>query len=384
MLRQAGDNGVGPLLYHRLTAVSRAPAIPPEVLGRLRAAALQSAAQSLQNRRELGQVLAALHRHGIDVIVLKGSHLGQLVYESSAVRTMCDIDLLVRRESLTRSAQVLQGLGLVPQHQNVEMVDYARHHHLRPMARPGGIRVELHWNIAQPDAPFAVDLPGLWARAQPVELAGVPALVLAPEDLVLHLCLHVSFGHRFRFGLRGAWDVLEVARHHRDTLDWEVIVQRARQWGVSRYVYLTLRLVRELLGAEIPPAALAGLRPPGFAQEVVGWAKTCVFTPEGEASVSPSMAELWTSRRLKGKLAVLWRTLFPSRAAMVRIYQVPDGSRWIHLYYTTRWLDLLIRYGRHAWRLGRGDHRTHDALRAVAERTALTEWLGHRVIEDRG
>jgi hypothetical protein len=384
MLRQASDNGIAPLLYHRLTTVSGAPAVPPEVLGRLRGAALQSAAQSLQNRRELGQVLQALRRQRIAVIVLKGSHLGPLVYENPALRTMCDIDLLVGREDLTPAAGVLQDLGLVPQHKNVEMVDYARHHHLRPMARPGGIRVEIHWNIAPPDAPFAVDLPGLWARAQPVELAGVPALVLAPEDLVLHLCLHVSFGHGFRFGLRTAWDILEVARHHREALDWDVIAQRAQQWGVARYVYLTLRLARELVGVEIPPAVLARLQPPGFTADVVRWATTCVFTSDGEAYVSPSMAELWTSRRLRGKLGVLWRTLFPSRAAMARIYQVRTESRWVHLYYAGRGVDLLLRYGRHAWGLWRGDHRAHDALRTVSERAALTAWLGRRTLEDRG
>jgi hypothetical protein len=35
-------------------------------------------------------------------------------------------------------------LAYVPQFFGVEVVDYTQHHHLRPMARPGGVRVEIH------------------------------------------------------------------------------------------------------------------------------------------------------------------------------------------------------------------------------------------------
>ena len=376
VFRQAGHNGITPLLYHRLTTVAPAPALPVDALEHLRGIAMQSAAQSLRISRELGQVLEALRRHDIAVIVLKGAHLGQLVYGSFALRTMCDLDLLVQRDDLGRAAAVLTGLGLAPQYYDVEEVDYERHHHLRPMARPDGVRVEIHWSIAQPGSPFDIDLRGLWDRAQRATIAGVETRVLSPEDLVLHLCLHASFSHRFRVGLRAFWDIREVARHYRETLDWGVVVRRARQWGIGRYVYLTLRLVRELLEADIPAATVAALEPPGFPPEVVAWVRTCIFTPDSDTSVSPSMARLWTSRRLGAKLAVLWQSLCPSRATMRRIYGVPAHSRRIYLYYLVRGADLLLRYGRHAWGLWRGDHRTRDELRAVSERASLSEWLG--------
>jgi Uncharacterised nucleotidyltransferase len=307
--------------------------------------------------------------------VLKGAHLGQLVYESFALRTMCDVDVLVACDDLARAVAVLTELGLAPQYYDVEEVDYARHHHLRPMARPDGVRVEIHWSIAQPSSPFDIDLQGLWHRAQRATIAGVETRVLSPEDLILHLCLHASFSHQFRVGLRAFWDIREVVRHHGEALDWQVVVRRAQQWGIGRYVYLTLRLVRELLEADIPAGAVAALEPPGFPPEVVAWARTCVFTPGSDTSVSPSMAKLWMSRRLGAKLSVLWQTLYPSRAAMRHIYGVPARSRWIYLYYLVRGADLLLRYGRHAWGLWRGDHRTRDMLRAVSERASLSEWL---------
>jgi len=375
VLHQAGINGVTPLLYHRLKTIVPAPPLPPPVLDHLKDACIRSAAQSLQIGRELAQVLEALRRHGIAVVALKGAHLGQVVYRSFALRTMCDLDVLVRREDLTRATEVLTGLDYAPQYYGVEEVDYARHHHLRPMARPGGIRVEIHWHIVQPTVPFAIDLEGLWERAQSAEIAGVEALVLSPEDLVLHLCLHASFSHKFRVGLRACWDILEVVRHYRDTIDWDQVVRRAQQWRIGKYAYLTLRLARELLAADIPVAVIAALEPADFPPEVVTWARTCIFTPEIDTSVSPSMAKLWTSGRLKAKFMLLLRVLCPPRAAMARIYRMPPDSTRIYLYYPLRWVDLLLRYGRHAWGLWRRDHHTRDELRAVSERTALADWL---------
>ena len=381
ILRVAGENGVTALLYHRLKTIVPAPPVPAPALDRLRDAAVRSAAQGLEIGRELAQVLQAFRRHGIAAIVLKGGHLGHVVYKSFAIRTMCDLDIMVRRGDLARATDVLTGLGYEPQYFGVEEVDYAGHHHLRPMARPGGIRVEIHWSIIRPLSPFEIDLEGIWERAQPATIVGVETLVLSPEDLILHLCLHTSFAHEFRVGLRMCWDIAEVVRHYRTTIDWDLTVRRAQQWRIERYVYLTLRLVREILAADIPVSAITALQPsdfvarPDHAAEVVGWARTCVFSPESDESVSPSMARLWTSRRLETKIGVLLTAMYPSRRALARIYRIPPDSVRVYFYYPLRWADLLVRYGRHAWSLWRGDHRANDGLRAVSERSALSAWL---------
>jgi hypothetical protein len=373
VLRQAGENGLTALLYHQVKTLVPAPPVPPLALAHLRDAAVQSAAQSLQIGRELAYILEAFRSRDIPVIVLKGGYLGQVVYKSFALRTMCDLDVMVRRDDLARAADVLTEHGYLPQYAGVEDVDYARHHHLRPMARPGGIRIEIHWSIAHPAAPFAVDIDGLWARARRTEIAGVDVLALSPEDLLLHLCLHTSFSHKFRIGVRACWDILEVVRRHRTTMDWDQVVRRAQEWKVGRYVYLTLRLVREVMAADVPAAVIAALEPPGFSSEVLAWARACIFAPEGDTS--PSMARLLTSRRLTSKFGVLLNILYPSRAAMARIYHTPRDSTRIYLYYPVRWVTLVLRYGRHAWGLWRGDDRTYSRLGAMSERAALNDWL---------
>jgi len=133
--------------------------------------------------------------------------------------------------------------------------------------------------------------------------------------------------------------------------------------------------VRELLGVAIPATVTAALEPPGFQPEVVAWATTCIFAPEDPELVTPSMASLSTAGPLRAKLSVLRGTLYPPRSAMARIYETSADSRRIYLYYPLRWVDLVRRFGRHAWGLWRGDRRTHGELRVVTERAALRDWL---------
>src|SRR4030095_3016035 len=71
ILRQAGENGGSSLLYHRLSTMPSAPPVPPAALEHLRAAAVGSAARSLQIGRDLAEVLRELRHRGIPVVVLK-------------------------------------------------------------------------------------------------------------------------------------------------------------------------------------------------------------------------------------------------------------------------------------------------------------------------
>src|SRR5207253_1648910 len=162
-----------------------------------------------------------------------------------------------------------------------------------PLTRPDGVPVELHWTITRPTAPFKIDLDGLWERARPALIGGVEALVLSVEDLLLHLCLHAAFDHQFFLGFRACWDIRQTIQHHDSEIDWEQLQDRARQWGVSKYVYLTLHLAKDLLGAAVPPHAITALRPDGFDPRLMAWAKAELLTDRSAAvPVPPTLAQM--------------------------------------------------------------------------------------------
>ena len=176
--------------------------------------------------------------------------------------------------------------------------------------------MELHWRLAANDLPPQGDL---WQRAVPC--ASPRRLGLCPEDLLLHLCVHGCYGHRFVIGLRPICDVAEVVRRYGGTLAWADVEARARRFGWHRGVYLMLRLAKEMLGAAVPDEMLRAL-PSGNLDHALRTARFLILEgnqigrglPSGVASVSS--ATTWRAR-----IRALGRSLFVPRAALARDFK---------------------------------------------------------------
>ena len=135
-------------------------------------------ARNMNLYHELSHVLTVLRHDDIPVIVLKGAHLAEIVYENIALRPMCDVDLLVKKEDLTRVQRKLLETGYSP--------------------FTNRLLLDIHWHLENSMTDLPVDMDMIWERAQPAFIAGVKVLVLSPEDLLLHLCLHLGFHHFFQ------------------------------------------------------------------------------------------------------------------------------------------------------------------------------------------
>lgn len=374
LLALAAEQKINTLLYHRLTSRGWAEAIPAEVLASLQAAYHTNAVKNLRLQSELAIVVAALHDGEIPVIALKGAHLALAVYGQPALRTMTDLDLLVPTRDLEAAAALLEAQGYRPLHPYKLGVDFKKIHlHLPRFVKPQATSIELHWNIASPAMAHCIDPVELWERAVPLHLAGVDALGLCAEDLLLHLCYHTSYSHRFEFGLRPSCDIAELIRRCGETLSWPQVVQRTRRWQWGRGVYLALRLAQEMVGAAVSEEVLGELRPPALDESLVTTARMQIFTEKRLTStISRNMTELWGSQGLKGKLRAFWHSLFLPKAILAKQYAVHPDSLKLYLYYPVRLKDMLARYWQVTLKLYRGD----PALTPMAQRkTALQKWL---------
>jgi len=243
----------------------------------------------------------------------------------------------------------------------------------------GGVGVEIHWNI-QPPA-FSVDVDGLWERALPVTVAGVEVLVLSPEDLLLHLCLHASSYHLYSwFGLRTICDVSETICHYGNRLDWKIVRERSCAWKASNAVYLTLLLARKLLEAAVPDEVLKGLEPDDFDARLITWAENRIFAGADASSDTPSaisdgFGQLWASRKFSGKVLILLKLCFPASSVICRKYRLPPGSRRAYLYYPLHVGDFILRHGRTVWLMLRHDRETIEWVDREAGRVSLVRWL---------
>lgn len=364
-------HGLAPLLFWQVKNIAARTNLPEARLAELRLSFRNSAARSLLIYRELAVILSALQPAGIPLILLKGLHLAKFVYPDPALRPMADIDLLLRHGDLLQAAQILQGLGYSYLREFNPGRETRKHQHIPPLCQAGKAPVELHWHITAPGSLLRVDLDGLWLRSRPAEVGGFPVQLLAPEDLLLHLSLHVVH-HELNGGLKRIYDIAALLSAQGPQLDWAQVTHRSAAWGCRKGLFLVLHLAHTLLDAPVPQAILEQLRPADFSPQIEALARQRILSVRPLApELHPDLAHLRRRRPWRVKAAAVMGALFPYPEYVAAKYSLPPGSKKVYFYYLVRLKDLARRYGWQLWRVLRSD----EAIQALAHNeNALSEW----------
>jgi hypothetical protein len=395
LVASSREHGVAPLLYHRLTSGPATPRIPENVLRMLREDYLINGARNALLYQDLQKLLQALRQDQIPVIALKGACLAELVYGDPALRTMGDIDIMVGKADLPRTANRLRAMGYSCKNYDLELramgypgknYDLEKwcllFNHLPRFFKPPNPRVEIHWTILMPTRPLRPDLEGLWNRARPATIAGTGALVLSPADLLLHLCAHAGGQDMgpFCLGLRPLCDISAVLQHYEGELDWKEVAARAREWQAARCVFLALLLAKTMLAARVPEEFLQSLRPGDFDDRWLATAQSIVLAGEAGEVMRPVkvFADKCATASLGDRVKRLLRTAFPAREYMAGYmdehYSLPLTPMRSYTCYGTRGLDLMGKSVRLAWQWSTRP-RLRRYARQLRQSASLQKWL---------
>lgn len=383
VLALAERHEVAPLLYHRCIREKNA-AVPPGVYQALRHAYLRTAYANTRTYEALGTLLQATQAAGVPVIVLKGACLAELVYPDIAMRSMADIDLLVHSEALPVVCDLSAALGYKFYHGAAVMVpggnSFSRH--VSQLIADNGPALEWHWTLSyrsdDTEEHQTAELATLWEHARPVTIAGQAAYMLAPEYLLLHLCLHLSNHHHLYVGcLKGCLDLYFVLDKYGAELDWEFIRARAEAWRVWHGVALALHLAHRWAGATLPEHVHRWIAEATPAPALLSWAESRMYETDSPDRLNLTILDkrreaVATRSGAVGKLRGAVCTLFPPREVMALQYPAPARSWRIFLYYPLRFIDCWRRYNRTLLRLLSADAQTNQAFRKA---TALRRWL---------
>lgn len=309
-------------------------------------------AQSALQRTYATRILQAFALKGIPVIVLKGLALLDRIYPQRDQRKMGDIDLLVRRSDWTLSSAILDAEGYHVDQVGLDWTpNFAKEFMGEVPYRKGSVVIDLHWHLVVMQwyrHATAFDLEGIWSRAVPTTLDGMPALRLCPEDELIHLCYHTALHHGLAHQ-QGSKDIARVARTEIRSLNWPTLARRARAWRVSVACWAALRVARELDSEAIPQASLDALQVPRWRQTLL-----YLFIERArsgqQALVSGRMRflGLLLVDRLRDLPTVICRGLFPSRRWIeTRFGLSPRAARWRQVTYP---LEVLARGCQAVWR----------------------------------
>lgn len=251
---------ISPLLLRNLKEIADENTVPRSVMDTLAARYAYIFYRNMQIYSTLRGILERFQNAGISVILLKGVALGETVYSDIDLRPPGDIDILVKKMDLQDAADILLKMGYNPAY---PMERYKNHHHIPPYRKLDEglnefISIEIHHNIAPEPLMSRIRAEELWEGAQAVNISGIDTLVLSPENLIMHLCIHLSYSC-FRAGMGNLVDISESIRCYDGNLNWGSLVGRSNQFQVGSFVYYPLYLANEMMDASIPSCVLKDL-----------------------------------------------------------------------------------------------------------------------------
>ncbi len=247
LLDLALQHSVFAILYPVLTELPKGT-IPEAQLGRWRLLALQAGIQEARRFQEALALTSALAERAIPCVAFKGMVLRTL-YPQSDLRTMGDIDLLVRPADLLAAEALLQERRLRP-------VGVNAHHH---SWRSGpGLFVELHTALFKHSD--GVLEASFFAQAIAHQEAGGRYCAPAPEDAAVFQILHMAKHFRYLgFGLR---ELADLVLQSEQGLSLARVLERLEACGTGRFGRVVLLVARQLLDLHLPENTVAAWKIP--------------------------------------------------------------------------------------------------------------------------
>ena len=175
-------------------------------------------AQQIHQDIEMDALKVAFKEEKIDFVVLKGYVIKSL-YPSADMRSMCDIDILVRPNQLKTATKVMiSKLGYKKE-------DIVESEHDIGFSKPPFISIEIHHTMTDKDGNVEAYkyYKDVWSLAHKKE-GEEYEYEFSPEDFYIHHIEHLTKHYRYGgCGVRAFCDVFVFLEKFKDTLNYEYI-----------------------------------------------------------------------------------------------------------------------------------------------------------------
>lgn len=222
--------------------------ISPRRLTSWRTGRLMAAARAAAYSEALADVVELAAARGFPVRLLPSAQMAFRVHRSTELRPLASLDVQVPA-GRERELQAALKTRRFFEADDLVSVDYADHHHLRPLVRDG-VTVKIHRR-------GALSLrPAPWDAFPDAADDFTRPLTLAPEPLVLLLSLEMAerrFSHSIGLlrDLHAAFKVLKP--------DTRSLVRLAVESGLSIEAFASLSILEDLFGPAVSQVCLRGL-----------------------------------------------------------------------------------------------------------------------------
>ncbi len=307
--------------------------VPGDLLDDLKRISMKTAANNLRFRHELIKVVGALERVGVELMLLKGAALVQVLNVGLSSRPMGDIDVLVREKDFQAFRATLYELGYrlpyeLPCLTDRELPRYAHFFDQIKFRGSNGIKIDTHFRLLNMGMP-SVDEESVWERAVKAPMGDVSVFVPSPEDMLLHLCFHSN--HHLFCRIYFFSDVARILERYAGELDWQYLSRVVERRRMKASVYHALLLTKELLGTPIPPDVLDRFRPTYIRRKLFEctWQRGLIghARDSGFGSFEGPIYYVLEMDGFSDKLNFIFRSLFPPQEWLSSRFSLPRSKR---------------------------------------------------------
>jgi hypothetical protein len=331
-------------LLHRYLNLECPTAVPADVMAKLR---MQWQLIILYNRHlaaELVRLMSLLQAAGVPAVSFKGPVLAAMAYGSIELRQFVDLDILVRQTDLARIADILTAEGYLSPHTRREglATGYFQECEDAFFADGGMGAVDVHWKVTPRVFRFAPDEESFWHRARAVDLEFGTVAAIAPEDLLLYLCVHAA-KHGW-VALGSICDVAETIRA-RPGIDLMTMLDEATRLG-SRRMFLTgILLAHELLDAPVHPDIVAIARRDRTVESLARRVASKLFSGAGpgRSRFDPWAVPIRSIESTRARMRYVVRRMLAPTMGDYELVRLPASL--FPLYWVIRPFRMAVQYG---------------------------------------
>lgn len=190
---------------------------------------------------ELTSVMNSFEEKHIVHAPLKGWFMKKL-YPLSHMRTMCDVDILVKKSDVPVIAEILEKHGFVFKSHENNHDGYIK---------ADKISVEMHWNLFPDDMPYHNYFSDIMSKLIDVD-DKVYMKQLSKEDYYLHLIAHLAkHFDRSGTGIRSLVDIWLYNNEYRNTLDMNYLKLGLAELGLSEFESTIYKVATQLFSGDI-------------------------------------------------------------------------------------------------------------------------------------
>jgi len=331
-------------LVHRYLDLECPAAVPADAMAKLRT---QWQLIILYNRHlaaELVRLTSLLAAADVPAVSFKGPALAAMAYGSIELRQFVDLDILVRQNDLPRVAEILTANGYLSPHTRREglATGYFQECEDAFFADGGMGAVDVHWKVTPRAFRFAPDEETFWRRAHPLDLEFGTVTAIAPEDLLLYICVHAA-KHGW-VALGSICDVAETIRA-RPTIDLMAMLDEATALGSRRMLLTGVLLAHDLIGAPVQAEVVVIARRDRAVESLAKRVATQLFSGSGpgRSRFDPWTVPLHSIESTRARMRYVVRRMLAPTMGDYELVPLPRAL--FPLYWAIRPFRMAVQYG---------------------------------------